>query len=128
MAKENTPMSIVAVPAWQLSPTLFQTRSFGILFWDSDLILRRSKLCGRAIFAEEQTPLLRRSARVALFLTSIRPSLSNLASHALHISDRAIPIERIRMLPSFTAIPELIRSVKDGRKGPNVRTELVPEP
>src|SRR5207249_9050550 len=91
MANENTPMSMVAVRASQLSPLLFQTRSLGILFWDSYLVLRRSKLCGRANFAEEQTLLLRRSARVALFLTSIRPSLSNLASHALHISDRAIP-------------------------------------
>src|SRR5947207_15339588 len=96
MANENTPMSIVAVPAWQLSPTLFQTRSYGILFGDSDLILRRSKLCGGAIFAEEQTPLLCRSARVALFLTSIRPSLLNLASNALHISDRAIPKREFR--------------------------------
>src|SRR5436853_3384217 len=55
--------------------------SFGIPIW----------FCDEANFAEEQTLLLRRSARVALFLTSIRPSLSNLASHALHISDRAIP-------------------------------------
>src|SRR5437879_12878445 len=91
MANENTPMSMVAVRASQLSPLLFQTRSLGILFWDAYLVLRRSKLCGRANFAEEQTLLLRRSARVALFLTSIRPSLLNLASNALRIADRSLP-------------------------------------
>src|SRR6266513_1381953 len=122
MANENAPMSIVAVRASQLSPLLFQTRSFGILFWDSYLILRWSKLCGRA---NSVAAPLRESSTFSYFYPpiTVKSSVSRFAHCRPSISK-----ERIRVLSSFTAIRELIRRVKDGRKGPNVCTELVPEP
>ena len=43
-------MSVVAVPAMQINPRPSQTRSLGILSWDSSLALWRSKLCGGASF------------------------------------------------------------------------------
>src|SRR6266576_1893679 len=122
MANENTPMSIVAVSASQLSPLLFQTRSFGILFWDSYLILRRSKLCGRA---NSVAAPLRESSTFSYFYPpiTVKSSVSRFAHFRPSNSNRENSDVAI-----IHGYPGIDSQCQDRRKGPNVCTELVPEP
>ena len=122
MANENTPMSIVAVPAWQLSPTLFQTRSFGILFGDSDFILRKSKLCGRA---NPVAVPLRESSTFSYFYApiTVKSSVSRFA-HCRPSNSKSENSD-VAIIHGY---PGIDSPCQDGRKRPNVTSELVPEP
>src|SRR5256885_10990412 len=127
MANENAPMSIVAVRASQLSPLLFQTRSFGILFWDSYLILRRSKLCRRNLCGRANSVAvpLRESSTFSYFYPpiAVKSSVSRFAHFRPSNSNRENSDVAI-----IHGYPGIDSQCQDRRKGPNVCTELVPEP
>src|SRR6267143_1798480 len=113
ITNENPPMSVFAVLALQLNPRPFQIHSPRILFRDFSLD-----------FAAEQTSLLRRSARVALFPTLLHTMVKSSISLIICNSDPAIPKREF----GNSGIRGHFRRCQHGKKGSIAGKDPVPEP